>query len=186
MEWRPSRILETFRERPHFAHIFSDGKVTPTTIDFHGDSMTITSLPGEFPRFIRINRANYGVSVYSDQNEWIALEDEIGEDLRIFSIFDPVTVLKSVETQEEIKIGENGFLVHGLYRVERLELPPTVVQYFKEENQAERWTRLWIWHDRLIQMSQQDLPPFPDLITLVFSRFPGPIRSWPIVVGLSR
>jgi len=165
-------LMNHFKEEKMiFANVLINAKVTPLTIEYESDKIAISNLGEDLPPFLRIWREKEKVEASLDRIKWFELPEEESRELQIYLLLDPVFLLPHVEIKRAVEFRPKVFLIDGSYYVEKLKLPDTIVRYFKEEENLLRWIRFYSINGHLISMSQQDFPPYPDVVTLIFEPY---------------
>jgi len=176
-----AKMTERFKEeRILFASVIVNAEITPIFLEYEPDKITINNLGEDLPPFIRIWRDEKKVKASSDKIKWLELDEHESQELQIYRLLDPVFLLPGVDVERTVEVTSKIFLIDGSYPVNKLDFPQALIEHFEEEKNLLRWIRLYILDDGLLSMSQQDFPPYSDVVTLLFSKSPLPYLPQPI------
>lgn len=168
-------------ERMIFASVFINNELTSIMLEYEPDEITINNLGEELPPFIRIRREARRVKASSDRIEWFELSEYEDQQLQIYRLLDPVFLLPHIHVERTIEVFPKTFIKDGSYKIDKLDFPSALTEYFKEEENLFRWIRLYASDNQLLSLSQQDFPPSSDIVTLHFRKRPLPYLA-PTVV----
>lgn len=157
-------------EKALFANVLVNEKPIPLTLEYEPDRITLNNPGEDFPPFIRIWRSTRKIEASLDRVEW-SRSEEIEEELQLYLILDPAFLLPHVSSERTIET-EIGVMIDGIYSVDKLDFPPLLTGYFREEENTRRWVRLFSIGAYLVSMSQQDFPPYTNTVTLLFDESP--------------
>jgi hypothetical protein len=142
------------------------------TFEYERDKTVISGLGEDLPPFVRMWKSGK-IEGSLNRIDWLEFDLDTTRELQIYRLFDPISVLPHVRiagpTEEPLSV------VEGSYEIADLKLPPSLLEYFKEEKSLSRWIRLRVFKDDLLSMSQHDFPPYSDTLTLIFSDW---VRPW--------
>jgi hypothetical protein len=162
-------ILHNFKRRTVHARLLVNNVATPVEIEYRGSRMTIRNLE-DLPPYVRLEEDV--VKASDDSYNWERVDDEESQEFQIYRVLDPNWVLDI--TRFEPYDEEPRFPVetwHGTYNVEELRLPDRVKNFLMEGG-SQRWIRARVFdHAELLEMTQEDFPPFADTITLEFDNW---------------
>lgn len=181
MSYLIDEIVNHFKEEKFvFARVILNAEATPVVIEYEPNKMTVNHLGEDLPPFLRFliyDRKVKEIQASSDRIDWKPLEEDIGQELKIYLLLNPTFLLPRIKLERPpIKVTPRNFFIEGSYHVGELDLSQHVKEYFEEEGNIERWIKLYVIDKHLLFISQQDFPPFQDTITLLFSYMVPPIH----------
>jgi hypothetical protein len=100
--------------------------------------------------------------------KWTELDPISG--LQVFWLLDPRKLLYLIKEIKTLKIHERGLrYLLGKYSIEQLKFPVNVKKWFEQHHQLHREAHFYFANGKLSRLTQTDIPPFQDNVTLVFS-----------------
>jgi hypothetical protein len=157
---------QIIKEKILLAYASVNEKQIDVTLEFNKKEILFSNLE-ELPRFTVISRCSQGVYVSNERINWIELNENDSIDLQAYRLFDPTFILPKMEVHAKSE-GELT-IVDGSYDITDLELPDSIHRWFVDQKNQKRWTRLLLYRNRLISLTQQDFPPFRDTIKISFA-----------------
>jgi len=172
------KIWRALKEKTFFAKVSINCKKIGVTIEYFPPlEMQVSGLEPEYPPYVRFT--NGLIKISYDKEKWEKIEPDSG--IQILRLLDPRVLLtparppildmaKFFKTLEEFGfVGE--YDIEYLNKVERLklQLPKELVSWVVEKGQKRRLVTLLLRRDYLIdKMTQNDLPPSTEVVTLTF------------------
>lgn len=122
-----------------------------------------------------LNGTTTRILVSGDGETWNVLEDsEMEQDLQIYRLLHPLFVLPHLEFEVSEIVDVTELNVEATYTLESMPFPPSVKEFFSQNNEKRRRLRLtlvpgWGYPTYIAQITQRDFPPFRDTITIRFN-----------------
>lgn len=159
-----SEVLNPFKSGQAQARLFVNDAPTNVVLTWDRSSMTIENLE-DLPH-VRLH-PDGRLEISKDATEWLRTDEEMASSLQVYRTLDPIAILPKTEF---INVAERGAFTikEGNYSVNRLDLPNTVVKFFERHGDTRRWVRVSQLDGMLVELTQRDFPPFPDMISLNF------------------
>jgi len=82
-------------------------------------------------------------------------------------LFNPLLIIPNLHIGNKEKRNRD-LIIDGKYAIRNIEFSDVLRGYFENEDIKFRWIRFQIHENRLLNMTQQDLPPYRDLVQLSF------------------
>lgn len=172
------KIWRALKEKTFFAKVSVNCKKIGVTIEYFPPlEMRVSGLEPEYPPYVRFKNGLIKISL--DKEKWERIEPDSG--IQILRLLDPRVLLTParpsiLKVAEYFRTDEEfGFV--GVYDIEylnkveklKLQLPKEIISWIVEKGQKSRLVTLLLRRDYLIdKMTQNDLPPSTEVVTLTF------------------